>query len=73
VVKAAARHLGREIDVVATQGEVFTLPATWAFISEKKLEFPTGTYRLNMWEVQDAELPSDAKGSMLPFVNWGLK
>ena len=72
VVKAAARHLEREIDVVATQGEVFTLPATWAFISEKKLAFPEGTYRLNMWQVRDAELPSDAKGSLLPFVNWGL-
>ena len=72
VVKAAAKHLGWEIDVVATRGEIFTLPATWAFVSEKKLVFPAGTYRLNMWEVRDAELPSDAKGSLLPFVNWGL-
>ena len=72
-VKAAARQLGREIDVVATQGDIFTLPATWAFVSEKKLPFPAGTYRLKMEEVRKAELPSDAKGSLLPFVNWGLE
>ncbi|MBP3406491.1 MAG: fused MFS/spermidine synthase, partial [Kiritimatiellae bacterium] len=73
IVKAAANHLGRRIDVVQTQGSVFTLPATWAFISEDRLVFPDGTYRLNLDEVRNSTLPTDAKGSLLPFVNWGLK
>lgn len=73
VVKAAAKHLGRHVDVIQTQGSVFTLPATWAFISEDRLVFPDGTYRLNLDEVRDCTLPTDAKGSLLPFVNWGLK
>ena len=72
IVKAAAKHLGRNVTVTATQGGVFTLPATWAFICEKEPSFPEGTYRLNLDEVREAELPTDAKGSLLPFVNWRL-
>ena len=73
VVKAAAKHLGWNIDVVVTQGDVFTLPTEWAFVTEQKQVFPAGTFRQHMNKVRDAELPSDAKGSLLPFVNWSLK
>ena len=73
VVKAAAKHLGRHVDVIHTQGTIFTLPATWAFITASPLKFPDGTYRLNLGEVRDCTLPTDSKGSLLPFVNWELR
>ena len=72
IVKAAAKQLGMEVSVVSTRPGLFTIDAQWAYLSKRKLKFPDGTYRLNMPEVRDVDLPTDEKGSLLPFINLSL-
>lgn len=69
IVNAAARHLGWNIEVVVAPPGLFTLESQWAFLSSSRIELPDGTRFLKLDNVREMELPSDAKGSLLPIVN----
>ena len=69
VVKAAARYLGWNVEVVVAPPGLFTLESPWAFLSSSRIELPDGTRFLKLDNVREMELPSDSKGSLLPIVN----
>ena len=70
LAKAAAKCLGMECKVVCARGGVFSMEATWALLTEKPVELPPETQVVDLEEVRDAEVPTDAKGSLLGFVRF---
>ena len=70
LAKAAARHLGMECKVVCARGGMFSMEATWALLTEKPVALPSGTQVIDLGQVRDVEVPTDAKGSLLGFVKF---
>ena len=70
LAKAAARHLGMECKVVCARGGMFSMEATWALLTEKPVALPSGTQVIDLGQVRDVEVPTDAKGSLLGFVRF---
>jgi hypothetical protein len=73
VMKAAARELGMKCEVAEQPLGLFTYPALWAIMYHERPKFPDGARFFDMAEVRNVDLPTDGKGSLLPFVNWGSK
>ena len=70
IVKAAAKELGMNAEIIACNGGNFTIYSTWAFLSRKPLAFPDGVPRLDMASVREVELPHDRKGSLIDYIKW---
>ena len=70
LAKAAAKMLGMECKIVCAAGGLFSMEATWALLSETPLNLPPETQVIGLEQVRDAELPTDAKGSLLGFVRF---
>ena len=70
LAKAAARLLGMECKVVCTGGGIFSMAATWALLTEKPVELPPETQVIDLGQVRDADVPTDARGSLLGFVRF---
>ena len=73
VMKAAAKELGMACEVAEQPLGLFIYPALWAIMYRERPKFPEGSRFFNMAEIRDVELPTDSKGSLLPFVNWGRR
>ena len=70
VVKAAAKELGFEVEVIAGPAGNFTMYSNWALLGRKAPALPPGVPRLDMGTVRDVELPRDRKGSLTEFIKW---
>ena len=70
LAKAAAKCLGMECKVVCARGGLFSMEATWALLTEKPVELPPETQVIGLGQVRDAEVPTDAKGSLIGFVRF---
>ena len=70
LAKAAAKYLGMECKVVCARGGRFSLVATWALLTEKPVELPPETQVIGLEQIRDAEVPTDAKGSLIGFVRF---
>ena len=68
VMKAAAKAMGMACEVAEQPLGLFTYPARWAIMYRTRPAFPKEAVFLRMDGVRDVELPTDDKGSLLPFV-----
>ena len=70
LAKAAAKLLGMDCKIICMRGGIFSMEATWALMSDHPLSLPPDTQVIDPRHVRDAEVPSDAKGSLLSFVRF---
>lgn len=73
VMKAGAKAIGMKCEVAQQPLGLFTYPARWAIMYHERPKFPEKAVFLRMDGVPDVDLPTDDKGSLLPFVNWGME
>ena len=70
LAKAAAKMLGMECKVVCAAGGMFSMEATWAFLSEHPLALPPDTPGIGLDQVREADVPTDSNGSILGFLRF---
>ena len=68
VMKAAAKAMGMKCDIVEQQPGLFTYQARWAIMYHERPKFPEKTWFFKMDEVKDVELPTDERGSLVPYL-----
>ena len=69
VAKAAAARLGlRALGVGAPGDGLFRWDADWVFLSRAELEAPKGVVVYDWADVRDIPLPTDDRGSILPYL-----
>ena len=73
VMKAGAKYIGMKCEVAQQPLGLFTYPARWAIMYHERPGFSAETVFLKMDGVPDVDLPTDDKGSLLPFVNWEME
>lgn len=69
VCKAAAAHLGLPALAIGSPGDgLFRWDAKWVFLSRRPLAAPDGVLVYDWGTVRDIPLPTDDRGSILPYV-----
>ena len=68
VMKAAAKELGMTCDVAEQPPGLFTYTARWALMSRERPKFPEGARFIRLDSVADAKLPTDERGSLVPYL-----
>ena len=68
VMKAAAKAMGMKCDIVEQPPGLFTYQARWAIMYHERPKFPEKTWFFKMDEVKDVELPTDERGSLVPYL-----
>ena len=68
VMKAAAKAMGMKCDIVEQQPGLFTYQARWVIMCHDRPKFPEKTWFFKMDEVKDVELPTDERGSLVPYL-----
>ena len=72
VMKAAAKELGMNLYSFYSEAGLFTFWTQWALFSRQSLNLPAGAKALDVSAVEDVELPTDDKGSLLPYLSFTL-
>ena len=76
IVKAAAREIGFDVIGVSSDAVPGELAAAtdWAFLmrSPRNLIMPTCCHRIDWDKVPDRRLPTDMRGSLLPFIKFNF-
>lgn len=71
MAKAAAARLGLQALGIGVPGDgLFRWDADWVFLSREALEAPQGVVVYDWRDVRDIPLPTDDKGSILPYVRF---
>ena len=68
VMKAAAKALGMKCSIACQPQGLFTYTARWALMYNEEPKFPEGTWLVKMDEIKDVNLPTDEKGSLVPYL-----
>ena len=72
IMKAAAKELGMKLHSFYSEAGLFTFWTQWALFSKEDLKLPKGSKVLDVDSVKDVELPTDDKGSLLPYLSFTL-
>ena len=68
VMKAAAKALGMTCEIAEQPLGLFTYPARWALMYHERPAFPEGARFIRLDSVEDVTLPSDERGSLVPYL-----
>ena len=71
MAKAAAARLGLQALGIGVPGDgLFRWDADWVFLSREAIKAPKGVVVYDWGDVRDIPLPTDEKGSILPYVHF---
>lgn len=68
VMKAGAKSIGMNCEIAVQPQGLFTFQAMWAIMYEKRPAFPVESKFIYMDDVPDVELPTDERGSLVPYL-----
>lgn len=68
VMKAGAKAIGLKCEIAVQPQGLFTFQAMWAVMYETRPAFPAESKFLYMDDVPDVELPTDERGSLVPYL-----